>query len=269
MIKKIIHLSDVHIRNYKMHEQHKEVFNLFIKQIKKLRKEYSYNELRIVIAGDLFHQKITVSNEQFILGYTFLKACAKYCPVIVIAGNHDLLENNKERLDSISPIIEVLNDENIKYFKNTGCYEDNNVVWCVYSVFESNIPPDIVKARNEFGDKLYVGLFHAPVIGAKTDTNYNIEHGVNLTYFDGCDIVLLGDIHKRQKFELNGCIMAFSGSLIQQNYGETVSGHGYLIWDVAAKTYEEISLESSYGFYKFEINSLDDLDNGTEKLVNK
>jgi hypothetical protein len=203
MIHKICHLSDIHIRNYKMHTQYKEVFNSFIRHIKRLRKEYSYEEMRIVIVGDLFHQKITVSNEQFILAHTFLKACAKYCPVIIIAGNHDLLENNKDRMDSISPIIEVLGDENIRYYKKSDCYLDDNVVWCVYSVFDSNIPPDILGARKKYGDdKSYVGLFHAPVIGSKTDTGYKMEHGVNLTYFDGCDVVMLGDIHKIQSFEL-------------------------------------------------------------------
>lgn len=270
MIRKIIHLADLHIRNYKMHDQYKEVFNSFIKDIKKLRKDYEYDEMRIVIVGDLFHQKITVSNEQFILGHTFLKACAKYCPVVIIAGNHDLLENNKDRLDSISPIIEVLNDENIHYHKKSECYLDDNVVWCVYSVFDSNVPPDISSARREYGDdKTYVGLFHAPVIGSKTDTGYKMEHGVNLTYFEGCDMVLLGDIHKRQFFDLNGIPMAYSSSLIQQNYGESINNHGYLLWDIENRSYEEHNLESSYGLYKFRIESLDDIENGTEKLINK
>lgn len=270
MIKKIIHISDIHIRNYKMHDQYKEVFNLFIKDIKKMSKIYTYNEMRIVIVGDLFHQKITVSNEQFILGHTFLKACAKYCPVVIIAGNHDLLENNKERMDSISPIIEVLDNENVYYYKDTGCFQDDNVVWCVYSVFDSNMPPDIISGRKEFGnDKTYIGLFHAPVIGSKTDTNYEMEHGVNLTYFDGCDIVMLGDIHKRQEFEHNGVKIVYPSSMIQQNYGESIGNHGYLIWDVETKTYTEYNLESSYGLYKFQIKSLDDIENDGEILVNK
>jgi len=268
-IKSIIHISDIHIRNYKMHDQYKEVFNLFIKHLKKLRTEYEYDELRIAIVGDLFHQKITVSNEQFVLAHTFLNACAKYCPVIIIAGNHDLLENNKERLDSISPIIDVLANPNVKYYKETGCYPDDNVVWCVYSVFDSNMPPDIATSKKQHPDKLHVGLFHAPVMGSKTDTNYVIDHGVNLTYFEGCDVVMLGDIHKRQKFELNGVPIIYPSSMIQQNYGETISNHGYLLWDVKSKTYTEHNLESSYGLYKFEISSLDDLENGNEVLVNK
>jgi len=269
MILKTIHIADLHIRNYKMHDQYREVFNLFIKQLKKLSNEYKYSEMRVVIAGDLFHQKITVSNEQLMLGYTFLRSCAKYCPVVIIAGNHDLLENNKDRLDSISPIVNMLNDSNIKYYKETGCYEDDNVVWCVYSVFDSNIPPDIISGRREFGsDKTYIGLFHAPVIGSKTDTNYEIEHGVNITYFEGCDIVMLGDIHKRNHFDLNGTPIVFPSSMIQQNYGESIDKHGYLLWDIKTKTYEECDLSSSYGLYKFQLNSLEDIENDGEILMN-
>lgn len=270
MIKKIIHCSDLHIRNFKMHDQHKEAFNAFIKHLKDLKLKYEYDECRIVIVGDLFHQKITVSNEQFVLAHTFLKVCAKYFPVIIIAGNHDLLENNKDRLDSITPIIDTLRDSNITYYKDRGCFKDDNVVWCVYSIFESNIPPDITKAKNEFGDDLiYIGLFHGPVLGAKTDLGYKFEHGVNLAYFEGCDIVLLGDIHKRSDFEYNGTKIAFSGSFLQQNYGENLKGHGYLIWDLESKSYSAIDLPSSYGLYKFEINSIDDLENNNEILVNE
>jgi len=269
MIKKIIQLSDVHIRNIQMHENTKEAINIFVKDIKKLREIYSYDEMRIVIVGDLFHQKINVSNEQFVLGYKILKTFLKFCPVIIIAGNHDLLENNKERLDSITPIVDVIEDKNLKYYKESKCYLDDNVVWSVYSIFNDNLPPDISLAKIEFGtDKTFIGLFHAPVVGSKTDIGYEITHGVNITYFEGCDIVLLGDIHKYQEFKLGDTPILFCGSFIQQNFGETINKHGYVIWDVETKKYELKEIDISYGFYKFEISSINDIENGKEKLVN-
>jgi len=60
----------------------------------------------------------------------------------------------------------------------------------------------------------------------------------------------------------------YSGSLIQQNFGETVSKHGYLWWDLDTKTFEEKDINSNYGFYQFKIKSLDDLENGSEELTN-
>ena len=269
MIKKVVHISDIHIRNIKMHEQTKVAFNVLIKGLKKLRKTYKYDEIRLVIVGDLFHQKITVSNEQFMLAHKFLKTCVEYCPIVIIAGNHDLLENNKDRLDSITPIVDVLGNHNIHYFKESKCYPDDNIVWCVYSVFENNAPPDIKTARVDHGnDKKYLGLFHAPLIGSKTDTGYGFEFGTSLGYFDGCDAVLLGDIHMRQTLEKDGVNLVYPGSFIQQNYGESIENHGYLLWDTETLTYEVFNIDTGHKLYKFEINSIDDIENNKEKLMN-
>lgn len=201
MVKYIVHIADIHIRTYRLHDEYKEVFKNLISDLTNLLKDYSRDEVRIVIVGDLVHQKIVISNEQLILGTWLLKKLEEIAPVIIIAGNHDLLENNKDRIDSITPMVQFLPEANVNYFKESKCYLDGNIVWCVYSIFEENQRPDIESARNEFGnDKTFVGLFHAPIISAKTDIGYEIEHGASLEIFEGCDMVLLGDIHKRNFF---------------------------------------------------------------------
>jgi DNA repair exonuclease SbcCD nuclease subunit len=269
MIKKIIHLADIHIRTFRQHDEYKEVFKTTMVQIKELIKDYDREEVRIVIAGDLVHQKIVISNEQLILGTWFLRKLEEIAPVMLIAGNHDLLENNKDRMDSISPMVQFLGDKQINFFKESKCYVDDNIVWCVYSIFEGNSRPDIEAAKIEFGeDKTYIGLYHAPVLNAKTDIGYEIDHGAALEEFEGCDIVLLGDIHKRQAFNHKGIQIAYPSSLIQQNFGENVTKHGFLLWDVETKTFTEHDVENKYPFYQFKIKSLEDIDNGTEKITN-
>lgn len=201
MIKKIVHLADIHIRTYRLHEEYKDVFKTFLKQLTEELKDYQREEVRIAIVGDLVHQKIIISNEQLILGTWFIKKLEEIAPVIIIAGNHDLLENNRDRIDSITPMVQFLPEANVNYFKESKCYLDDNIVWCVYSIFEGNIRPNIEAARQQFGDdKTYVGLYHAPIINAKTDIGYIIDHGADLEIFEGCDMVLLGDIHKRSLF---------------------------------------------------------------------
>lgn len=198
MIKKIVHLADIHIRTFRMHEEYMSVFKNLMSDLTDLLSEYKKEEIRIVIAGDLVHQKIVISNEQLMLGTWFLRNLEEIAPVIMIAGNHDLLENNKDRIDSISPMVQFLFDKNVNYFKESKCYLDDNIVWCVYSIFEDNSRPDIEAAREQFGnDKTYIGLFHGPLIGSTTDIGYEIEHGYNLDIFEGCDMVMCGDIHKR------------------------------------------------------------------------
>lgn len=269
MIKKVVHLADIHIRTFRLHDEYKDVFKTLLKDLRELLSEYQREEIRIVIAGDLVHQKIVISNEQLILGTWFIRKLEEIAPVVIIAGNHDLLENNKDRMDSITPMVQFLGDKEINYFKESKCYMDDNIVWCVYSIFEENQRPNIEGARAEFGDdKTYIGLFHAPIINAKTDIGYEIDHGAELAVFEGCDIVMLGDIHKRQFFNHKGVQIAYPSSLIQQNFGENVTKHGFLLWDVETKTFTEHDVENKHPFYQFKIKSLEDLETGEEKITN-
>ncbi len=268
MIKKIVHLADIHIRTYRHHDEYEEVFENLYTKCKELTKDYDYDEVRIVIVGDVLHQKITISNESLLVTSKFFNKLSEIAPLVVVAGNHDLLENNIERMDSITPVIELLNSDKINYYKGKECYLDNNIVWCNYSIFEHNERPDIESARAEYGDdKTYVGLFHAPIIGAKTDLGYTFDTGTRVDFFSGCDFVLLGDIHKRQDLDFD-IPVTYSGSLIQQDFGESASNHGFLLWDVESRTYEGFEVENPYKYYLFEVNSIDDVDNNEEVLKN-
>jgi metallophosphoesterase superfamily enzyme len=84
-------MADIHLRTFKMHEEYGEVFKTTLKRIRTLVKDYDREEIRIVIAGDYVHQKITISNELLILGTWFLRKLEEIAPVVMIAGNHDLL----------------------------------------------------------------------------------------------------------------------------------------------------------------------------------
>jgi DNA repair exonuclease SbcCD nuclease subunit len=253
-----------------MHEEYKEIFTTFIERIKEQTKDLKYEEIRIAVVGDLVHQKITISNEQLILSCWFLNQLSEIGKVVLVAGNHDLLENNRDRLDSITPMIELLNNKNIAYYKDKECYLDENIVWCNYSIFHHNESPDINKFKESYedADLTYIGLYHAPLAGATTDIGYEFKEGTELSHFEGCDIVLLGDIHKRQLFFYGETPIAYPSSLVQQNFGETVSKHGYLYWDVAERTFTEHDIPSRYGFYQFKVDGMDDVDNETEKFLN-
>lgn len=269
MVKCIIHLGDIHLRTYKRHDEYGEAFKKTIKEIKKLASSYERDEIRIVIAGDYVHQKITISNEMLVLGTWFLKKLEKIAPVILIAGNHDLVQSNSDRMDSLTPMVNLLTDLDIRYYKKSECILDDNIVWCVYSIFENNSRPDIESARQEFGDdKKYIGLFHGPLIGSSTDIGYTIDHGYGVEIFDGCSAVFCADIHKRQKLTYKTTPIVFCGSLVQQNFGESINNHGFLSWDVETLTYTEHNIDNDYGFYQFTLNSIDDIETESEILKN-
>lgn len=273
MIKKIIHCADIHIRNIKRHDEYKNVIGKFIDECKEIMSEYSYDEVRIVIVGDIFHQKIQTSNEQTELFYWFISELEKLCPVILTAGNHDFMLNNKDRLDSITPIIKLMNLKNVKYLDyineyKSGFIVDDNVVWSLYSIFDNSSIPDFYSEKLNNPDKKFVGLFHGMLNGSTTDVGVTFDSGYPVSMFEGCDLVLCGDIHKRQELNFKDIKIAYPGSLIQQDFGENVSGHGFLVWDLESLDYEEYDIESEYGFYKFKISSIEDIEQQTEEFIN-
>ena len=258
MIKRLAHFSDLHIRLFKDHDLYRGILEQAFKEWASVQPD------RIVFTGDLVHSKNQMTPELVEFVAWVLSECAKIAKTIVIIGNHDFLENNNTRLDALTPIIDSLKNDNIVYLKNRGVYDDDNVNWCVYSLMEHNIPPDIQKS-----DKKNIGLFHGPIQGLYTDIGYKFEDGFDVDKFSGCDLVLCGDIHKRQVFDIPGNKKAYMvGSTIQQNFGESITKHGYGVYDVENDEYNFIDLPNPKPFLKFRIESFDDLVNGTEKLLN-
>jgi len=264
MVKVILHLSDIHIRTLQLHDLYRIQFQKFIDDAKDKIGKYDHDEIRIVIAGDLFDQKITISNEQTLLTNWFFRELSDIGIVIIIPGNHDFLENNQERVDSITPIIDSLRNDNIRYYKDSGVYEDENIKWVVFSLYQNNIRPEFKK-----DDGLYVGLFHGPVQGMATDLGFKFEDGTDILNFVDLDIVLCGDIHRRQIIELSNKRKAYMiGSFIQQDNAETINHHGYGIYDVENDEYSFVNIQSEQPFMHFKIGDIKDIENETEILVN-
>jgi DNA repair exonuclease SbcCD nuclease subunit len=188
MIKKLIHFSDLHIRLFKDHELYKSIISVALEQWKEIAPD------RIVFTGDLVHSKNQMTPELIEFVAWVLTECSKIAKTVVIIGNHDYLENNDSRLDALTPVIDSLKNDKIVYLKNRGVYEDENINWCVYSLVQHNIPPEIPQ-----NGKINIGLFHGPINGLKTDLGYSFgEESFDSSKFNGLEITLCGDIHKRQ-----------------------------------------------------------------------
>ena len=195
----------------------------------------------------------------------FLKELSKYGKVVIIPGNHDFLENNTQRMDSITPVVQLLDDPTIVYYKDSGDYIDDNIQWVVYSLYQHNARPEFTKDDT----KLTIGLFHGPIMGLSTDLGYEFEDAYDQLNFVDLDLLLCGDIHKRQQFTLpNGGHAIMVGSLIQQNFGETVKHHGYGIYDVEKDDYTFHDLDNEQPFLHFSINDIKDIEDGKETHVN-
>ena len=87
--------------------------------------------------------------------------------------------------------------------------------------------------------------------------------------FEGCDLVLCGDIHKRQVFDIPGGKKAYMiGSSLQQNFGESVRYHGFGIYDVTNDDYTFVDLKNKKPFLSFKVTSYEDILNGKEQILN-
>lgn len=276
MVTKIIHVADIHIRNLKRMDEYQAQLQKFIDNCKEIVKENGAEQTRIVVAGDLVHNKLDISGEGYILSSWLLHQLDDIAKTFVIAGNHDMNMNNLSRLDPISVIFSMCHFKQTYYLDKTldyqsGCLIDDNIVWCLYSSFDDFARPDIdaIKMEHKDDNFTYVALFHGVIKNAKTDVGYSFTNGYEGSHFEGIDFGLLGHVHKRQCMKFDGAPFVYPGSLIQQDHGENVSGHGFVVWDVESATYKEVDIPNeNYGFYTFSINSIDDIDEDKETILN-
>lgn len=274
MVKYIISIGDVHVRNYKRMEETSEFLSKFVDYCQDFVGKHSSEEVRIVIAGDLFDQKITVSNESIIYVSWLLRRLNEIATTYVICGNHDYLMNNATRMCSLTPIFTMSNFERCIYLDKelgytSGIYEDENIAFCLYSTFDDFARPEIELYKEQNPDKILVGLIHGDINGACTDVGRTTEKGLNISHFSDLDFVIAGHIHKRQEIKKKGIKVVYCGSLIQQDMGENLSGHGGVIWNVEEKTWEPFDLDrGEYGHFKFVIDNVEDIDNDVEKILN-
>lgn len=267
MVKKIIHIGDIHIRTNDRHEEYKKVFDNFFDKLEQEYNDYDKDELRIAILGDLVHQKINVSNEQFILCREFLIRCSNFCKTIIIPGNHDMLLGNLDRLDSIYPIVNSIDNPDLTYISKTSFIIDDNLVWVNYGITDEEVI-DIKKIRETYTDKKIIGMYHGVLNGALLDNGFELTSEVKGDRFYGVDVMLLGDIHKYQIIEKEGFNAVYCGSLIQQNYGENINNHGYVEWDVTNMEHRLIEIDNDYVYLTFHITSPLDIEDDTELIAN-
>jgi DNA repair exonuclease SbcCD ATPase subunit len=291
IVEKMVHIADVHVRLVKRHEEYREAFS----------KVYDYvgktpEKTIVMIAGDLLHSKIDLSPEAIQLASEFLKTLADLRPTILISGNHDCLLTNKTRLDSLSPIVDNLDHDKLFYLKDTGLYGCGNILFNNMSVFDDpdqyiKIEKITKKIKHQYDTK--IALYHGGVHGVLTDIGYMIENKlVNTSFFEGHDIIALGDIHKAQTFYIDRIhtieeaenfaktaesdewevidddtltdkvrlrkkktpIFRYPGSLIQQNHGETLDNHGFSVWNIQSRTFDHVEINNDYGYFTIEID---------------
>ena len=234
----IAHIADIHCRNYIRHEEYRTQFD---KLYVMLREK---NVDAIVVAGDIVHSKLQISPELVDLVGSFFKSLASIAPTHILPGNHDGNIKNISRLDALTPIVNNIECDSLFYHKESCVFypkEDESIALGIYSMFDT-MEPDPQEIDDSYTK---IALYHGSVYNAYTDSNFKLS-GIPLSYFNGWDIVLLGDIHQHQYLN-EAKTIAYCGSLMQQNFGEKKS-KGFMIWDTTTKESEFIELQNDWGF---------------------
>lgn len=265
--KYIVHLADIHIPNstYRKNE-FEQVFDNLLNTIRNNKNKRS-NTL-IVIAGDIFdkarHEQKLSPNAIALFKY-LISGLVRLGKIVIIPGNHDnnityQSKGDETKIDALTSVLtENKNlDKNIFYLRNTGIYKLGNTILYHTSVFDIDKinRPEQYKERlkflqirlKEYTDSKHIGILHC---GIQSNEN---SHGFVLKNYAYCisdleqyDITLLGDTHEQQFLGKNKNI-AYPNSLIQQNHGEKIGNHGYILWNMENNTGEFISVPNDFGY---------------------
>lgn len=248
----ILHIADIHIRNWKRHKEFKEVF----KKLYAAVDELPPNSI-VTIGGDIVHAKTDMSPELIQMVTNLFEELASRVPTIVICGNHDTNLNNNNRLDALTPIVEASNNPNLFYLRDSGLYEIGDIAISVMSLLD---PKDqyvtMDKIPQDKGYKQILAMYHGTIANSKVDSGLVLSHRLEWDTFAGFDAVLLGDIHKRQILSKEDPYIFYPGSLVQQNFGESFEGHGYALLDIRQPKKidcEYYDIPNEYGYYTADI----------------
>jgi DNA repair exonuclease SbcCD nuclease subunit len=245
-INRIVHISDIHLRNFKRHEEYRRVFHKLYKYIG----DTHTPDTLILLTGDIVHSKTDVTPELYEEVQLFLKTLCQFGPTLMIPGNHDANLNNSDRLDALTPVVNAINEKNLIYLKETEIRTIGGVDFYHWSVFDNVINYPKPKDTN----RKKICLYHGLVNNSVNDFGYVMKsETIKTSMFDGFDMVMLGDIHTHQSLNPSGTIK-YPGSLIQQNHGEGLV-HGILVWDIKTNSSEFVEIDNDTAFYTVDIDN--------------
>lgn len=252
-IRYIVHLADIHIR--RTNERLEEYIQVFSNLEKDLNKrDLDNSNSLIVICGDVFHDKELLSPISVELCKNFINMLSNITNIIVIPGNHDIVENN-QNINSLSAVISKYfqSKNKIYYIDDNSNYIYNNLILSNTNVFSNKVTEYI--ETDKYSDKIIIQLYHGIILGCQNESNSFLGDDKNFRLgdfrkYNKNGYILLGDIHKHQYLDNRCC---YSGSLIQQNKGESTE-KGYVLWDLRKDKSKFIKIDNDYGYLKVVID---------------
>ena len=147
----IVHIADVHIRTNRIQE-YIEVFNKLFKSIKS-----NIENPLILLCGDIIHNKSKITPEVIKLTNYLLNGLGDLGDVILISGNHDMIEHNNSR-DKFLEVIEK--HKRIRYINKSDRYIFDNISLAISTLddrrFISYTEDDTTDVNVAMGHFMYI-----------------------------------------------------------------------------------------------------------------
>src|SRR5437868_4765580 len=237
-IKYIYHISDIHIQRdtYRNSEFEKVFAATALNITNHIKNNSNESQSLIVLTGDIIDFKLNVSVNGIKMLTTFLTLMSDICDIIIICGNHDVNVYNSNEEDLILSLHDKIQTKHkIYYLRDSGLYKYKNIVFSHTSVFSQNNKDNlsnIIPANNINNKLIKICLYHGFVYDKIKTHNLSymlLKSHRTISDFVDYDLVLLGDIYERIFISDK---IAYASSLLQMNYGESVSEHGFIIWNI-------------------------------------
>jgi hypothetical protein len=191
--------------------------------------------------------------------------------VYVLAGNHDFQQEAPGSPDLVTAVLGGSGIPGVHVMNETRVYRLPGVSFSVVTVQDAleggstrGHVADLPPFPRDPSARFNVAVFHGPVSYSKLSSGVDLRDGVPSSWFDGFDATLLGDIHlpqvhraslvergrlaSRWTWDEGASPWGYSGSTIQQNFGEPIFGHGFMLWDLEKREVSHFHVSNDFGF---------------------
>ena len=274
---RILHIADLHIRCSPTSDDRFDEYQTVFRRLVDMVRGQSVDAC--LIAGDVFHSKYKCSARGAELFVWLVRTLSEISPVYVLAGNHDFQQEDPTSPDLVTAVLGGSRtnvhasacQERVHVMNETSTYKCGRLSFSVVTVQDaletgasrghlSALPPFPRDPSAEFN----VAVFHGPVSYSRLPNGSDLRDGVPSSWFSRFDAVLLGDIHapqvhraslvsrnrktSRWTWDDGAGPWGYCGSTIQQNFGEPIFGHGFMVWDLAEREVTHFHVDNDHGF---------------------
>lgn len=265
-------IGDLHIDNTKNYVANSNSFNevlqtlFWIKsKIKELRPDMT------IFLGDIFDNPSTITTSVVSIITEMFNDMSNLAPMVIISGNHDILENNETTIKIEDDVLNVKgnllsvfkgNDHRIAVIEKIKTFEVDKNTDYIFIPYTDNIPEKFIEhlQKDKIGNnKIVFGHFdiaEVPYMQLEAKNgNVDLSNYVNLDLIKHLKInkVYLGHVH--DKFVIDN--VEFLGACRNINFNNKQTSKGIYLFDTKKDGYEYI--ENPYSPIYVTLNSFDEL----------